>query len=51
MPKYWTVRVDYTVEADSMDEAVDKCKQQIDLDYNGVWSVEFDYKDEEENHA
>jgi hypothetical protein len=46
MRKFWTVRVDYTVEADTMDEAIDKYRQNIDTTYDGVWSVEFDFEEE-----
>jgi hypothetical protein len=49
MRRFYTVRVDYTVEAESMDEAADKYRNLIDTSYDGIWSIDFAFEEEDDD--
>jgi hypothetical protein len=49
MRQFWTVRVDYTVEADNEDDAIVKYHDNLDMTYDGIWDVQLAWQEEEED--
>jgi hypothetical protein len=49
MRKFWTVKADFTVEADSKDEAIQKYFDNVDVTYDGIWSTELAWEEENDD--
>ena len=45
MRRFWTVRADYTVEADSEEQAIEKYFKDEDTIYDGIWELELAWEE------
>lgn len=48
MRKFWSVMVEYTVEAETEEQVWEKWSKEEDVTYEGIYSIEFDYEEEDD---
>jgi hypothetical protein len=49
MRRFWTVRADYTVEADDEDQAIEKYFKNEDTTYDGFWELELAWEEDDDD--
>jgi len=49
MRRFWTVRANYTVEAESEEQAIEKYFKDEDITYDGIWELELAWEEDEED--
>ena len=48
MTTYWTVMVEYTVEADTEEEVWDKWGKEKDVTYECIHSIDYSWEDDDD---